>query len=402
MEKKQETGKPSIKKMVIDLRSKGSSVSPGSSPSGPVPSPPGSMPSGSMPSSPVPSGSTQGPLSSQETDPPSEKFVNLGELSPQEAIALLNRFGWKGSSEDLQKVLGQLPHKPPSATPMGPVSHSSPSEVPVSNPPTVVRTIPAIFSSRVQAEAPRGSTQPQASSQPPHVPQTETPKTGSLPGPIPSRSETISDPGSLPSSVFGEQKTLPGQETRDHTGITLPPIEICPRCGWDLKIPYKVEVSDDDRLRFQTALLSGTRFTKAYLFFDGAMRVVFRSLSSREAELSYACTMADAAKDLADKAYRSALEYWGNLISYRLALSLQEFYTERLGAVCLEEFDKLEFSGLSESPSDFDKLRALHEYVFNHVLKLESIKRMVGTLFQEFQRVYEQLEQDFLWKKKTT
>jgi hypothetical protein len=84
-----------------------------------------------------------------------------------------------------------------------------------------------------------------------------------------------------------------------------------------------------------------------------------------------------------------------------LALSIQEFYTDRLGGITLPEFEEIEFENLPPQASNTEKLRALHEYVLNHVLRLESIKRIVGATFQEFQKLYEHLEQEFLWKKKT-
>jgi hypothetical protein len=353
----------------------------------------------------------------------------------KEVIALLQKFGWKGNEEETRKVLESLQKSGfsvPAPAPLSSLPSSEPNPASRSESPRfsdnspaenrspeekVRRSIPSVLSVKgnqivvSKIPVPSGSSSLPRFDQPPSEPPSPTPsQTAVLPNaPFSSQEASqVSEEVHLPTNPTTESTRAPTEaepppepNPPSQTGAALSALEFCPRCGFDLKSPYKVEASTDDRIRFQLALLSGERFTKAYFFFDGAMKVVFRALSSREAETAYACTLADALRDSSEKTYRSTLEYWGLLISYRLALSIQEFYTDRLGGITLPEFEEIEFENLPPQASNTEKLRALHEYVLNHVLRLESIKRIVGATFQEFQKLYEHLEQEFLWKKKT-
>ena len=61
-----------------------------------------------------------------------------------------------------------------------------------------------------------------------------------------------------------------------------PPKKPCPRCGYDTKVPWKVEITDQDKQEFTRMVLTGCPFTKTYEVMGGKMKIFFHDVSMEE------------------------------------------------------------------------------------------------------------------------
>lgn len=71
-----------------------------------------------------------------------------------------------------------------------------------------------------------------------------------------------------------EEEVTPKPKTESLS--TMPP-PACPKCGWEQDKPVKSAPSEDDRREFVRSTLGERRFRKEYPFFDGQVRIRFRS-----------------------------------------------------------------------------------------------------------------------------
>lgn len=161
------------------------------------------------------------------------------------------------------------------------------------------------------------------------------------------------------------------------------PVKLCAHCLHDPRQADTVEVTHDDKLRFFQAVLGGQRFTKQYTLLAGNVRVTFRSLLSTETTT----VLAQLGRDVRSQKILSDGDYEQWRLYYRMGLSLQDI------AVGGTLTSVPELSAL-QAPVELGATRVgeIWEYVETDVLPQESLKRQVGRLFMDFQRVVEKLE----------
>jgi hypothetical protein len=164
----------------------------------------------------------------------------------------------------------------------------------------------------------------------------------------------------------------------------------CPRCNWDMRQKYEVEITDADKEIFVASVLGGTRFVKNYTLMGGRYEVKFRSLLAEENKQIHRQLLIDQKRD----EFQSDTEWFLRFFEYRLACSVEAIIAD--GKVIatvpeLSEVGPLELPNKTDDKYLVDLVR-LRNYVVVDVLKMEITRRLISNKFREFQRLYESLE----------
>lgn len=168
----------------------------------------------------------------------------------------------------------------------------------------------------------------------------------------------------------------------------------CQHCGWRRDVPEpSTQPAIEDRRDFLQALLGGIRYKKAYSFLGGQLRVVFRTLTTAEADMAFLQAAIDNSQTAGDDDAGGEARFMRTLTDYRLCLSIDSL-TRPDG---VEEMP----SGLDDwqtdpPPKGQTKLRQILPYIYEHVLPIESARRVVGSQFFLFQRQVELMEAHIL------
>ena len=93
----------------------------------------------------------------------------------------------------------------------------------------------------------------------------------------------------------------------------------CDRCGWDRRVPFNIEATEEDIRGFCVAVLSGKRFYKRVPLFDGRLAVTFRTLSSYEGQLVFT----QLRYDVENRVVTTDVEYLARMSIYRLMLGTE-------------------------------------------------------------------------------
>ena len=186
-------------------------------------------------------------------------------------------------------------------------------------------------------------------------------------------------------NVIPEPQPAPLPAEDADSGIKAEP-KRCRRCGFDQTKTSAVEVDETDRYAWLLTL-HGARFKKTYLLAGGKLAITFRMLTPGEAQLAYEQT----GVDMKGKAELGLPAYVARLWENRLALSLEkvEFADGRTFPVPTERL----LAGRSISGAN-TVIPAIHEYIRTHVVPSESLMRLVGRKFTNFQDLQERLEQE--------
>lgn len=186
-------------------------------------------------------------------------------------------------------------------------------------------------------------------------------------------------------SEFHNVMQSEGDEELPDTG-TKPIAKVCPRCRFDMTKTEVVEPTREDRYAWLASLF-GARFRKSYLLYGGQVRISFRSLTTAETNLTHDQTL----HDLASRSDAGLPAYMDWLFSYRMALSLEsiELADSRKLVVPADRFLEAKTGS-----GDDNRLKGLLQYVRTHILRSESLNRVVTRKFQEFQRLIEWMEAD--------
>lgn len=131
--------------------------------------------------------------------------------------------------------------------------------------------------SGVEIDLPRKSQQIPDLSRPPHLRDqpSATPQEAPRPAPQPAP-----QPEPQP-EARQEAPTKPAEETASGRP------KLCPNCDWDLTNRDVVEVTDDDKSVFLSAILGGKPFQRTYSVFGGNLDITVRSLQPHELDLCY-------------------------------------------------------------------------------------------------------------------
>ena len=184
--------------------------------------------------------------------------------------------------------------------------------------------------------------------------------------------------------------TPPAAEPPQHdhavdTGTNLP-VTNCPRCLWNLKMPFDATPTKRDKEVYLAAMLGVTRFVKKVPLFGGHAAVTFRSLTTQEANM----VNRQLGYDLRAGRIHEDGEFWGDLMAYRLALSLQQFVTDKHVAIDVPAIGDIPYT--ANPDEDETPLVPMLKYINEEVLNTESLRRIVGIEHRQFQRLVEALE----------
>lgn len=165
-------------------------------------------------------------------------------------------------------------------------------------------------------------------------------------------------------------------------------LPFCPRCGWDMRMKFDIEITDRDKEDFIAILLGNARFKKRYSLLNDKFIVTFRSLLADENTI----IQRQLALDAEAKEFVTQDELFLRLFEYRLACSLESVYdgTGRPLAV-LPPLAEVDHKPPPERPLETPAVY-VREYINKTVLAHEVTRRLVGNKLREFQRLIEALE----------
>ncbi len=199
-------------------------------------------------------------------------------------------------------------------------------------------------------------------------------------------------------NVIKQDEPKPEPESVEEKPVSAGGAELptnCQHCGWKLNVPEN-EPSREDRLSFLASVLGQTRWRKEYTFMDGGAAVIFRTLTTEEADLAFTQTAFDAQSGKILDEDR----YFRTLMDYRLAMSLEKLRLKDK-TILVPEIGSSEYK-TDTPPKGATKLIYVLPWIYDNVLSTEQLRRIAGSNLFRFQRLVEQLEarvddQDF-WK----
>jgi hypothetical protein len=171
-------------------------------------------------------------------------------------------------------------------------------------------------------------------------------------------------------------------------GGLLHPVE-CPHCGFDLKKQDDTPITDLDKLNFVQSVLGGQRFRQERLLFGGQLKLVFRSLTSREVDMAFRQIVVDAQSDLKNRLVNDTPFYWRNLMTYRMIMSIEKIESDVNGTIEVPPIEEIE----SDPPKFPDtKLVEVFDAVIEQVCPTEQLRSIIGHAYNEFQAVCDKLQ----------
>lgn len=202
------------------------------------------------------------------------------------------------------------------------------------------------------------------------------------------RQEEATKPGEQPAPAPIAAPPTPEAEPEPVLQAPMVILPFCPRCGWDMRQKFEVEVTDLDKEDFLVSVLGGTRFHRRFDIFGGRVTLVFRSLLAEESKLIFRQLVLDQEA----KEFTTQEEWFLRLTEYRLAASLDRV-TDKSGkdlhvVLPLGEFPH---TPPADKPLETACIAQLN-YVNNKVLAQEVMRRLAVTHLRQFQRVVEALE----------
>lgn len=182
----------------------------------------------------------------------------------------------------------------------------------------------------------------------------------------------------------------PTIENKMDTGASEPMVLLpfCPRCGWDMRQKYDVDVSDKDKEDFLATLLGGERFRRDYDIAGGRMKIRLRSMLADENFLVQRQLLLDqAAGEILSEA-----EWFLRMVEYRMACSLEAVFDGAGKALFANpEVKDVSFTPPADKPTQ-TVLALMRQTVNTKPLAAEVTRRLVATHLRKFQRLVEALE----------
>lgn len=174
------------------------------------------------------------------------------------------------------------------------------------------------------------------------------------------------------------------------TGLDMPSavFPFCPRCGWDMKQKYDVDIDDNDKEDFLATLLGGARFKRAYEIAGGRIKIVFRSMLADENFM----VQRQLLLDQNNNEIFSEAEWFLRLAEYRMACSLESI-ADASGKLIYAnpELQELKFTPPEDKPTQTPLVLA-RQTVNSKALAHEVTRRLIATQLRQFQRLVEALE----------
>lgn len=206
--------------------------------------------------------------------------------------------------------------------------------------------------------------------------------------------EVVDDRGEEPAQAEPEPSAAPEVVIEDdppsETGLDMPSaiFPFCPRCGWDMKQKYDVEITDNDKEDFLATLLGGSRFKRAYEIAGGRMKIVFRSMLADENFM----VQRQLLLDQNNNEIFSEAEWFLRLAEYRMACSLESI-ADASGKLIYAnpELQDIKFTPPEDKPTQ-TPLVVARQTVNSKALAHEVTRRLIATQLRQFQRLVEALE----------
>lgn len=183
-------------------------------------------------------------------------------------------------------------------------------------------------------------------------------------------------------------QAAPAAATTEPAAPPMIILPFCPRCGWDMRQKFDIEVTDLDKEDFLASVLGGTRFERRFSLMGGKVVLRFRSMLAEENRLVHRQLVLDQeSKDVV-----TSSEWFLRLMEYRLACSLER--VENGEGRVMQEVPTL--AEMPHTPTEGQPLQTalvpLLDFVNNKVLAHEVTRRLAGQHFRQFQRLVEALE----------
>lgn len=165
-------------------------------------------------------------------------------------------------------------------------------------------------------------------------------------------------------------------------------LPFCPRCGWDMRQKFDVEVTDQDKHDFLAAVLGNQRFKRDFSLMGGKVVLTFRTPLAEENKLVHRQLVFDQnAGRIATEA-----EWFTQMIEYRLAISLEKVTDDKGKPLSVvPETREFKYTPPPEEPLQ-TPLVSMLDYINSTVLAHEVIRRLAGQHLRHFQRLVEALE----------
>jgi hypothetical protein len=168
----------------------------------------------------------------------------------------------------------------------------------------------------------------------------------------------------------------------------MPILPFCPRCGWDMKHKYDVDVTDNDKEEFLVTLLGGSRFRREYELAGGKIVVRLRSLLADENFLIQRQLLLDQN----NREILSEAEWFLRLAEYRLACSLESIVDGNGKPIFINpELTSISFTPPADKPTQ-TALTVMRPEINTKALAHEVTRRIVHSYLRRFQRLVEALE----------
>lgn len=193
-------------------------------------------------------------------------------------------------------------------------------------------------------------------------------------------------PAAAPEPAAAAPEPEPAPEDPAPAPMTILPF--CPRCGWDMRQKFDIEVTDRDKHDFLASVLGNQRFKRDLELMGGKLVLTFRTPLVEENKLIHRQLVLD------QNAHRivTEAEWFTQMIEYRMAVSLEKI-TDGAGKVLsvVPEMHEFKYTPPPEEPLQ-TPLVSMLEFVNKTVLAHEVTRRLAGQHLRHFQRLVEALE----------
>lgn len=173
----------------------------------------------------------------------------------------------------------------------------------------------------------------------------------------------------------------------------------CVQCGFDQTQP-SLPVDDVDKFVFVQSVLGGVPFQKVYKVLGGSLFVTLRSITPKEKDVIFKQTQ----KEAENNELLSPMERTEQILRYMLCLRIIKIEGRNLSH---DLPDSLEgwITSFKEAGYDTDSqppLKLIADYLYENIIKTESMHRLLAGLSAEFARLLVKLEVNFqnpdFWK----
>jgi hypothetical protein len=171
----------------------------------------------------------------------------------------------------------------------------------------------------------------------------------------------------------------------------------CPHCGWDLAMPEHIEPTPGEKQAFLQSILGQMSFIQDIDLLGGALKVRFRTLSTREIDLIYKQVMYEQRNNMIP----TLDDYWEKINRYRLYLQLLR--VEFTGATQgIHEYpdgyskeanpNATRVWKFGEIPVDQTGLPQIESYLLQKIFVNEIVQRSINNQCGQFNRLVAKME----------